>query len=279
MTQFDPAAQSRVQRALERILTALARVLLRQGIGYTAFAETAKRVFVTVATEEFGLRSRPASKSRVALMTGLNRRDVARVQRLATTDHPPQMYNPALRIVSTWIRDPAYQDSEGHPRELPVLGPAPSIEALRSTVCRDVRITAVTRELLNTGVARSADDDATRPGWIALCVDGYVPYQDSSAKLEFMGTDVAALLETIGWNLEHPQSPKFQRKVSFNDLTPAGVAALTAAAANQGMDLLRHLDSELAQHRSETGGEFAGMGIYVFSESGMDVTTNHVESS
>ncbi|WP_133249211.1 DUF6502 family protein [Abyssibacter profundi] len=279
MTQFDPAAQSRVQRALERILTALARVLLRQGIGYTAFAETAKRVFVTVATEEFGLRSRPASKSRVALMTGLNRRDVARVQRLATTDSPPQMYNPALRIVSTWIRDPAYQDSEGHPRELPVLGPAPSIEALRSTVCPDVPITAVTRELLNTGVARSADDDATRPGRIALRVDGYVPYQDSSAKLEFMGTDVAALLETIGWNLEHPQSPKFQRKVSFNDLTPAGVAALTAAAANQGMDLLRHLDSELAQHRTETGGEFAGMGIYVFSESGTDVPTSTVESS
>ena len=169
ITNFDETVQHRVQRALERILRALARVLLRQGIDYGAFSEIAKRVFVSVATEEFGLRSRPASKSRVALITGINRRDVARVQKEAGSRTPlAQLYNPAFRLVSLWIREPGYVAENGQPIELPVLGEAPSLEALRSRVCPDVPITAVTRELLNSGVARSADGDPTRPGTIAL---------------------------------------------------------------------------------------------------------------
>ncbi len=267
ITNFDETVQHRVQRALERILRALARVLLRQGIDYGAFSEIAKRVFVSVATEEFGLRSRPASKSRVALITGINRRDVARVQKEAGSRTPlAQLYNPAFRLVSLWIREPGYVAENGQPIELPVLGEAPSLEALRSRVCPDVPITAVTRELLNSGVARSADGDPTRPGTIALQTEAYVPKEDITAKLDLMGIDVAALIETIGWNIEQPGNARFQRKVSFNNLTPAGVEKLHLMAAEAGMHLLRRLDNELAEHTISEGGEFAGMGIYAFSQ-------------
>ena len=81
-------------------------------------------------------------------------------------------------------------------------------------------------------------------------------------------TDVAALLNTIGWNIEQPAAPRFQRKVSFDHLTQAGVERLQAFAAESGMQLLKTLDAELVQHSTDEGGEFAGLGIYVFSESG-----------
>jgi len=267
-TQFDPNAQSRMQRSVERILRALARVLMRQGIDYAAFSDIAKRVFVSVATEEFGIRSRPASKSRVALLTGINRREVARVQRLAERDAPMEVFNPALRLVSLWIRESAYRGDDGQPLELDVLGPEPSLEALRARACPDIPITAVTRELLQSGVARSADGDSTRPGRIALVTDAYVPREDVTAKLDLMGTDVAALLDTIGWNIDQPCAPRFQRKVSFNHLTQAGLRRLQTVAADSGMRLLKELDGELAQFTTDTGGQFAGLGIYVFSEPG-----------
>ena len=267
-TQFDPTAQARMQGAVERVLRALARVLLRQGFDYAAFSELAKRVFISVASEEFGIRNRPASKSRVALLTGINRRDVARVQRQVDADQPAQVFNPMLRLVALWIREPAYRTDAGLPRQLPVNGPAPSLEALRGRACPDIPITAVVRELLQSGVARSGDDDATRPGSLVLVTDAYVPREDVTAKLDLMGTDVAALLNTIGWNIEQPAAPRFQRKVSFDHLTQAGVERLQAFAAESGMQLLKTLDAELVQHSTDEGGEFAGLGIYVFSESG-----------
>ena len=192
---------------------------------------------------------------------------MARVQRESgSSGHVAQIYNPAFRLVSLWIREPDYLDENGHPIQLPVLGNAPSLEALRARVCPDIPITAVTRELLNSGVARSADGDETRPGVIALQTEAYVPKEDITAKLDLMGVDVAALINTVGWNIEQPSAARFQRKVSFNNLTPAGVEKLHVLASEAGMQLLKRLDSELAEHTTDDGGEFAGMGIYAFSQ-------------
>ena len=74
-------------RAARRILWPLARILLRNGITAVAFQELARKVFVDVAYEEFALTGRTQSASRVAVITGLSRKEVARFKYVSPV-HP-----------------------------------------------------------------------------------------------------------------------------------------------------------------------------------------------
>ncbi len=262
--RLESAEQSKIRRMLERILVALARILIRHNVGYPTFSEIAKKAFVDVATNEYGLRSRPASKSRVSLLTGINRREVARVQALMERQPDNVLFNPVFRLVSQWIRDKRYLTERGEPLVIPVHGEAPSFESLRQESCHDVPQTAVLRELLSLGIAKYQDDEQMH---LQLLTPGYIPRNDATAKLELMGVDVAVLLNTIDGNIAGDGEPLFQRKVSFNDVSDDGVALLNALARSDGQQLLERLDQIIGEHRDPDRGQFAGLGIYVFSES------------
>ena len=66
--------------ALLKALMPIARLLMKCGVGYREFAEIAKCAFVDVATQDYGLRGRPTNISRVAVMTGLTRKEVKRLR-------------------------------------------------------------------------------------------------------------------------------------------------------------------------------------------------------
>ena len=257
-------ASARVRSMLERVLVPLVRVLVRHHVSFNTFSDIAKQAYVRVTTDEFGLSGRPASKSRVALLTGINRRDVSRIQADADAADSLEMFGPAFRLVSRWIRGDNYQDEHGDPRAIPLEGPAPSFAALVADCCPDVPATAVLRELLHSGVCMQTD--AATP-LLELQQVGYVPREDVAAKLDLLGTDVAALLSTISHNISEPDAPLFQRKVSFPQLSPAGIQALLRVASSDGQDLLRRLDKQLAPLQSDdASGRFAGLGIYAFVE-------------
>ncbi len=61
-------------------LRPIARIFLGFGMGFKEFSDIAKTSFVDVATSEYGLRGRPTNISRVAVMTGLTRKEVRRVR-------------------------------------------------------------------------------------------------------------------------------------------------------------------------------------------------------
>src|SRR5262245_770200 len=79
-----PMTATNVARALNaataRMLRPLVRVLLRNGIPYRAFADTARQVYVEVAEKEFALPGKPQTVSRVSTLTGLSRKEVTRTQ-------------------------------------------------------------------------------------------------------------------------------------------------------------------------------------------------------
>ena len=62
------------------VMRPIVRILLRYGIGYREFVEVVKTAFVDVASSDFGLRGRPTNISRVAVMTGLARKEVKRLR-------------------------------------------------------------------------------------------------------------------------------------------------------------------------------------------------------
>lgn len=112
------------QKAIRPVLMALMRpvaaMLLRFGVTYQEFTSVCKSAFVQVATEQFGVRGRPTNISRVALMTGLTRKEVRRVResQLQPTSSIAQMPSLPAAVLSAWHTDPRYSASLGSPKPL-----------------------------------------------------------------------------------------------------------------------------------------------------------------
>ena len=121
--------QRQILGAFLVVLRPMARILLRFGIGFREFAEISKTAFVDVASSDFGLRGRPTNISRVAVMTGLTRKEVNRVrEKIAKGDEDLVVRTtPLCEVLHRWHAEPEFLDSSGRPGVLPFSGDGPVI--------------------------------------------------------------------------------------------------------------------------------------------------------
>jgi hypothetical protein len=257
--------------AVLRLLRPLVRILLRNGISYGAFADLAKWVFVDVAEKEFRVSGRKQTVSRVSVLTGLTRKDVARLQAIASPDDAAevQRHNRAARVISGWVRDTRFMDAAGNPADLPIEGEPASFTQLVKHYSGDIPVRAVLDELLRVGTV-----ERTESGTIRLVQHAYVPRTGETGKLHILGTDVADLIASIDHNLQHAETnPYFQRKVMYDNLPEEIIPRLRKLTEAQGQALLEELDRFLSQHDRDcnpdsegTGRKRAGVGIYYFED-------------
>ena len=103
--------QDIVKQSCRHFLRPIVRFLLRQGILWQDFAELAKETFVEIARAEYGIDGRPTNNSRVAMLTGLSRREVARVRDVLLETGPQdeeRSGNRMARILTGWYTDPEF---------------------------------------------------------------------------------------------------------------------------------------------------------------------------
>ena len=266
--------KARVSQALSAaviiLLRPLVRLLLRNGVPYRTFSDLAKRVYVDVATEEFGIPGRKQSKSRVSILTGLSRKEVLRVKRLPGSDDlgALQRYNRAARVISGWVRDRIFTNESGDPVDLPFEGGNASFKSLVRLYSGDAPARAILDELLRVGsVERTAE------GKIHLSDRSYVPKKSEIEKIGILGTDTADLISTIDHNIRQTDAPFFQRKVCYDNLPCEALPQLKRMAGKKSQVLLESLDRWLCKRDRDfnpliggTGRKRAGIGIYYFEE-------------
>ncbi len=257
--------------AVLQLLRPLMRILLRNGVPYGAFADLAKRVYVRVAMEEFGISERKQSVSRVSVITGLSRKEVSRVNNLPDTEDAGtiERYNRAARVVSGWVRDGRFADRDGKPADLSLEGKGTTFNELVKLFSGDVPVRAVLDELQRVGVVKRLTD-----GRIRLLTHAYIPSREEVDKLNILGTDVKDLICTIDHNLISDAGKSFlQRKVSYDNLPEDVLPELRKLATKRGQSLLEELDLWLSQRDRDinpsskgTGRKRAGIGIYYFED-------------
>lgn len=255
--------------AITKLLRPLARILLRNGIPYRTFADLAKRVYVDVAADEFGIPGRKQSVSRIAIITGVSRKEVSRVLALPEprADEASQQYNRAARVISGWTRDRDFINHQNQPAELRIEGSGPTFSELVRRFSGDVPFRAVLDELLRVGAVERVGTDAIR-----LIQRAYLPRTDEAGMLDILGTDVKDLISTIDHNLTIQES-FFQRKVAYDNLPTEIIQELRRLSASRGQAWLEEMDRWLAQHDRDTnpsvrgsGRIRAGLAIYYFEE-------------
>jgi len=273
--QRKSAAKPRVGQALtaavERVLRPLFRILLRNHMSFKAFVDVAKHVYVDVAAEDFGIPGKKTSVSRVALLSGLTRKEVQRLLEAPVVDDAEtgERYNRAARVVAGWIRDAEFSDADGNPKVLALQDGSASFAELVRRFSGDIPFRAVLDELLRVGVVEKASDETIR-----LKTRAYVPESGDTDKLNILGTDVSDLVATIEHNLQHGAAdPFFQRKVMYDNVPVEALQEFRRMSGAQAQSLLERLDKWLSQHdrdtRPGTGGTGqvrTGIGIYYFEE-------------
>src|SRR5438132_1690368 len=78
-------------------------------------------LFVEVADTELALPGRRQTDSRIALVTGINRKEVRRIRSADQTVAAPRSFtmNQSASLISRWRTDPQTSDRSGRPRPLP----------------------------------------------------------------------------------------------------------------------------------------------------------------
>lgn len=262
---------STILLALARLLRPIIRVLLHNKVSYATFDEIARQVFVEVADEHFAIDGKKQTNSRIAVVTGLSRKEVLRIKRLeplADRDLGKQFHR-AARVVSAWTSEARFQDDSGKPAVLPFDGADNSFSALVASHSGDMPPRAVLDDLTQAGVA--SIDEARN---IRLLKSAYVPSRDAAQIMRILGTDVGDLGETIVHNLHAgEQDSRFQLKVAYDNLPQEALADFHDLVSRRGYDILKDFDQWLRRHDRDSnpdaagsGRMRAGVGIYYFEE-------------
>lgn len=270
----SPAPQSPgsvLRRALRRVLHPLVRVLLRNGVDCGSVEEEIRRAFVAAAMTDLVPEGRKPTISRAATITGLSRKEVARLWHgdEGGESEPDMGQNRAATVVAGWVRDPDFQDGRGEPRPLSLEDSAGGFPALVKRYSGDMPFRAVLDELVRVGAVEQMSDGRAR-----LLARSYVPATDDAAKIDILGTDVAYLIDTIAWNLDHSgPSARYQRKVLYDDLPAEFAEQFRRFAAERCQSLLEEFDRELSKgdrglnpEVPGSGRKAAGIGMFYFEE-------------
>lgn len=253
--------------ACRLLLRPLVYLLLKSGVSWREFSEVAKTSFVEVATDRFGIRGRPTNASRVAILTGLGRREVARQRDLLATSAPlePTYLNAATRVLAGWHQDPQYIGADGEPQAIAAAGAAPSFEDLCRRHGGDIPASALLKELRAAGAVSRGDNAALR----ALS-RVYIPLRVDPAKVLRAGS----VLEDIGTTVVHDltcpprQLLRFERRAANDRIAQRHLAEFREFLELEGQGLLERVDDWLTRHEASAEesarGETLRLGVGVY---------------
>jgi hypothetical protein len=273
---MSSAIQDRVLAATITCLRPLARLLLRSGINYKQFAEAAKLAFLEEAASERDTRGRGTNVSRIAVRTGLSRKEVARIrdrrakQMEAAGDLVGEMKNIsyAARALQFWYSDARFLDASGQPKELPFSGDGVSFTSLIRAVGGDVPAGAVRAELLAGG---SLVESAS--GSLKAVKRYFVPGNIGEDLVLGLAQIVHPVIEGLVRNTGANRSDPFVQRLAYSDrLIPSAVPLFRHIARERCANFVQSIDdwlssNEVAPETDVDSSVRVGVGVFYFEGS------------
>jgi hypothetical protein len=235
-----------VLNACRHALRPIVRVLLRNGVTWSEFADLGKELFVDVARSDYGIQGRPTNTARVALMTGLSRREVTRVKGTLTGEQPRGEATPnrnrISQILTAWHVDPEFVGADGNPAVLPTTADGPSVAGLLRRYAGDMPHGAVLKELEQLGLVEPVGLGyrVTSRQYIRSAADPDLLHQAGIA-LHDHATTVAYNVDT-----SRAEPARFERMATTQSLPRRRVAAFRAFLETEGQAFLERVDAWLA---------------------------------
>lgn len=263
--------------AYSKLLRPLIRILLKHGVSYAEFSEVVKTVFVTTAAQEFRVPGKKMSKARIAIVTGLTRKEV---QRLTGSDQEDRFQvktnlSRIGRVLTGWHTDPEYIGPYGLPLEVRYDSDNSkdvTFVRLVQQYSGDMTPRAMLDELLRVGAVVETDQN-----WFRVVRREYVPQTLAPDFLERAGRGIHDFIHTVEENLEKDAGElgRFERTVRpSGGMRREDLPAFESYIRERCQALLEEIDNWLAnldepqgqsvRNRADGDRIETGVGIYHF---------------
>lgn len=248
----------------------LVRLLVVNGVHYTAFAAALKRSFLDAAQTELARQGMASTDSALSLLSGVHRRDVRNLTRpsgaASAAPETPQ-FSFAGEVAARWMSDPRFS-SRGVPKPLPRSGARASFDELVATISSDVRPRAVQDEMLRLGVVH--EDDAGR---LHFNPKGFAPRQGFEEMSWLLAANAGDHLAAGVANLQG-EANFLEQSISCDELTADSAAKLQEAARRAWQvafkavmpKVQRQFDADAANAEPAARRHRMRVGMYYFSE-------------
>jgi len=262
---MDLDIKSTLRSSCRALLRPIASVVLKCGMTWREFSELSKSVFVSVATDEFGIRGRPTNVSRVSILTGISRKEVKRQRDLLSEPSTTgaKKSTDATRLLSGWHQDPDYLDKDGSPLALQPAGTNPSFESLFEIYGGDTPLQTLSRELLKAG---SIEEDSE--GRYVAKRRYHMPVEMDAGSIRFFGTNLFDHANTLCKNVTGDNHDRWLEGFAVDDrIHPDAVEEFRTFLDERGQQFLEEIDDWLGQRRveanqSKTTPVRLGLGVY-----------------
>jgi hypothetical protein len=265
--------QDRVLAATVSCLRPLVRVLLGSGINYRQFAEAAKVAFLQEAVRNSSGGEKKTNISRLAVRTGLSRKEVARVRdghtsyggSMGAMSGDIENAGIAARVLQLWYSDRRYVSELGEPKELSFAAGTNCFTSLVKLVGGDVPPGAVRAELLAAGSVVESEDGSLR------AVRRYfVPGNVGEDVVIGLTQIVQPVMEGLARNtITHKANPFVQRLAYSERLRPSAYLAFKDVASERCARFVQSIDDWLCQNEippedASNTRRRVGVGVFYF---------------
>ena len=273
---MDSTAKRRLLAAYSRLLRPLIKILIRNGVSFSELSEVAKETYVHVASTDFKVPHRKMSQARIAILTGLTRKEVNRLttKREGEEDQFHKNVNRVVRVLAGWHTDSGFTGPYGIPLELPFEDKKlPDFRGLVQKFSGDMSPRAMLDELLRVGAVVETD-----AGYYKALTRFYLPEGIAPDSLDHLAQSVKNYVTTIDNNIIEENSNKklFERQVYTEDgIKPEDLPRFTAYVKERAKLLLEEIDNWLSQlekpdSKNDDDIVSTGLGIYHYIDDAED---------
>ncbi len=258
------------------VMRPVIRILLRYGIGYREFLEVTKTAYVDIASSDFGIRGRPTNISRVAVMTGLTRKEVRRLRDKISEggDIVTVKTTPLSDVLHHWYAQDEFTDSSGNPLTLTFTGDTESFSSLVRRFGGDIPPGAMRTEMKRVGAIIENEDKT-----LTVAERTYRPGKEHDTLVTNLIHAAYPLLANLEYNTDpNRENESWANRVAYTQsLRPREKRRLRRVAKDRIVDFVESIDDIFIAYESMIDSEVdenekavVTVGVFYFEEHDKD---------
>ncbi|MHB8475684.1 MAG: DUF6502 family protein [Steroidobacteraceae bacterium] len=239
----DPLKEATIG-ALKNVIDPLVDLMFDASVTVHEFCQLARERAVRTAARRVAKESGRESKSRVAIITGLPRSEVARLLKSDDVSLRRRLgQHPARRVLAAWFDNPRFLATDGEPAVLPIFGKRRSFEQLVATHSRGTPVRAMLDELTQINAVEVLGDQRVKAKSRVPVLTGL-----TTRAVVMIGERTRDLLDTLISNLRSTSKPLFEGTAILDETDLELVSLVRREIAEQGENFITGANSLLSRY-------------------------------
>ena len=277
-TRFNDPLKDATIVALQRILDPLIDITFDVGITVHEFSQLVRERAVRTAASRIARESGRDSKSRIAIVTGLPRSEVARILKSDESPRTRLGQHPARKVLTAWFDNPRFLAANGDPAILPIFGKRRSFEKLVAMHSGGIPVRAMLDELTQVDAIERLPDQRVRAKSRIPILTGL-----TSTSVAAIGERARDLLDTLSKNIRGTAAPLFEGTALLEETDLESVSLIRREIADQGSSFISGANSLLSRSRGRPSKPMSktstkcrlGVTVYYFQDDIDSPTKSH----